>query len=170
MPAEGSSGGAAAGQVDNPLICLALLLGHHLIPSDPRQMRHELGASGAVSPGDLVRLAKRMGAKSRLGKLKIKHIPRAPAPFIAVTQSGDYFLVAAAEDARVLIQPPNEAPRVVTLDDLAEVWSGEVVYVTTRASSGAAKGKFDVSWFIPALWRYRHLLRDVLLASFALQL
>jgi hypothetical protein len=30
--------------------------------------------------------------------------------------------------------------------------------------------KFDVSWFVPALWRYRHLLRDVLIASFVLQI
>jgi ATP-binding cassette, subfamily B, bacterial HlyB/CyaB len=169
MAAVGGSGAGVEAGTDDALVGLSLLLGHHLIPADPKQMRHELGASGEASLGDLVRLAKRMGARSRLGKLKLKDIPRAPAPFIAVLRNGDTILLAAAEGDRVLIQSPNEAPRVMTLEDLAPVWSGEVVYVTTRASGGGARGKFDVSWFVPALWRYRHLLRDVLLASFVLQ-
>ena len=33
-----------------------------------------------------------------------------------------------------------------------------------------ARRAFDVSWFIPALVRYRHILRDVLIASFFLQI
>lgn len=158
-----------ANRIDGGVICLALLLGHHQIPADPVQLQFELGSGTPANSGDLVRLAKRLGARARLGRLKLKNISRAPAPFIAKNLDGRYFLVGAIDGDRALVQAPSEPPKVLTLDELSQHWSGEVVYVTTRAVGGAL-GKFDVSWFVPALWRYRHLIRDVLLASLVLQL
>jgi subfamily B ATP-binding cassette protein HlyB/CyaB len=49
-------------------------------------------------------------------------------------------------------------------------FSGVLVLMTTRERIAGASRAFDVSWFIPALVRYRHVLRDVLIASFFLQL
>lgn len=49
------------------------------------------------------------------------------------------------------------------------MWSGRAILVTTRLSV-AAQTKFDVTWFIPALVKYRWMLGDVLAASLALQL
>ncbi len=159
-----------AGTADPGLICLSLLLGHHQIAADPVQMRHDLGTNGPATLDDMVRLAKRLGAKSRLGKLAFDKIAHAPAPFICQTLDGDFLIVAAVQEGRALVQGPLTAPKVVTLEDLDRIWSGNVLYVTTRAGGSASSGKFDVSWFVPALWRYRHLLRDVLLASLVLQL
>jgi subfamily B ATP-binding cassette protein HlyB/CyaB len=42
--------------------------------------------------------------------------------------------------------------------------------MTTRERVAGTRRAFDVSWFIPALVRYRHILRDVLIASFFLQI
>lgn len=154
---------------DGGIVCLALLLGHHQIPADPVQLQFELGSHTVATPGDLVRLAKKRGARSRLGRLSLKNISRAPAPFIARAVDGRFFIVGAIDGDRVLIQAPHEPPKVLELEEFSSCWSGDVVYVTTRAGSGAF-GKFDVSWFAPALWRYRHLIRDVLLASLVLQL
>ncbi|MEY2756881.1 MAG: hypothetical protein RIR33_659 [Pseudomonadota bacterium] len=155
---------------DAGLICLSLLLGHHQIAADPVQMKHTLGGGAAATPEDLVRLARQFGAKSRLGTLTFSKIADAPAPFLTKSLEGEYQIVAAVQGEKVLVQGALGPPRIVTLDELDKSWSGNVVYVTTRAGSGAAAGKFDVSWFVPALWRYRHLLRDVLLASLVLQL
>ncbi|MEQ1784591.1 MAG: type I secretion system permease/ATPase [Hyphomonadaceae bacterium] len=138
--------------------------------ADPVQMRHDLGSSAPATAGDLVRLARRFGARSRLGKLRFSQVGRAPAPFICRTRDDRFLIVAAVQDDKALVQQSHGAPRVMSLAELDTLWSDEVVYVTTRAGGGATAGKFDVSWFIPALWRYRHLLRDVLLASLVLQL
>ena len=48
--------------------------------------------------------------------------------------------------------------------------AGELMLMTTRERMAGAAPPFDVSWFIPALVKYRAPLRDVLIASFFLQL
>ncbi len=45
-----------------------------------------------------------------------------------------------------------------------------MLLVTTRESVAGAAGRFDVTWFIPQLVRYRRLLGEVLLITFALNL
>jgi len=52
----------------------------------------------------------------------------------------------------------------------AEQWTGELILVTSRASLAGNLARFDFSWFIPSLVKYRHLLGEVLLVSLFLQL
>jgi subfamily B ATP-binding cassette protein HlyB/CyaB len=164
--------GAASGpwEADSGLACLALLLAFHQVAADADQFRHELGKAGEVEADDLVRLAKKAGVRAKRGALALADVARAPAPFIARDAEGGFFIVGGARDGKVLVQRPGHAPAMLPVDELIAGWSGEVVYVTTRAILGAGSSAFDVSWFVPALWRYRHLLRDVLLASLVLQL
>ena len=54
--------------------------------------------------------------------------------------------------------------------DFEAEFAGSLVLMTTREHIAGSERAFDVSWFIPALVRYRHILRDVLIASFALQI
>lgn len=164
---EGSSPSHAG---DTGLACLVLLLGFHQIAVDAEQLRHSLGKSGAAERDDLVRLALRAGARAKSAKLSLENISRAPTPFIARDAGGAFFVVGGVRDDQILVQHANAGAALVSLDALAESWTGDVVYITTRASLRAGADRFDVSWFVPALWRYRHLLRDVLIASFVLQL
>jgi len=92
-----------------------------------------------------------------------------PLPAIARAISGEYFLVAALRDDEILIQRVGQGAERLNTAQLGEVWAGQMVLVTTRESSGAAT-KFDVTWFIPALVKYRWMLGDVLAASLVLQL
>ncbi|MBY0565635.1 MAG: type I secretion system permease/ATPase [Hyphomonadaceae bacterium] len=160
-------GGAAD---DTGLACLVVLLGFHGLAADAANLRHALGKSGGADAEDLVRLAKDAGARSKLAHVEVDDIARAPAPFIARDKSGDFFLIAGVEDGRILVQSSRGETEFVALEAFKPRWSGEVVFVTTRAHTGVGEAAFDVTWFIPALWRYRDLLRDVLFASFVLQL
>lgn len=90
-------------------------------------------------------------------------------PALARDLSGDWFVIGGCRDGFVVIQRPGSAPEKLTTEALLAAWAGEVVLVTTRVSGGAA-AKFDVTWFIPALVKYRWMLGDVLIASLALQL
>jgi len=49
-------------------------------------------------------------------------------------------------------------------------WDGRLVLVATRAQMAAMGARFDLTWFIPAVVKYRRLFGEVLLASFFLQL
>ena len=61
-------------------------------------------------------------------------------------------------------------PTIEPIDVFASHWTGELILITSRASLAGELAKFDFSWFIPALVKYRKLLGEVLLISFVLQL
>ena len=170
MTDQDSAGiGTGVGQADSGLACLAMLLAFHQIPSAPEQLRHSLGHGEPVNEADLVALAKRLGARARSTSVDSSGLTDLPLPAIGRGDAGDFFLIAAVRDDEVLIQRPGEPAQRLPLGRLVEGWSGRVVLVTTRASAGAAM-KFDVTWFIPALVKYRWMLGDVLAASLVVQL
>jgi ATP-binding cassette, subfamily B, bacterial HlyB/CyaB len=158
---------------DNPdsgLACLCLLLGFLRIPADIAQLRHALGHGHPTSPGDLVRLAKELGVKARLRQVRTKDLPEAPLPAIVRLADDSFMLLAACRDGQALIQRPGAAPETLALSALEGLWTGETVYLATRSGLGGTARRFDVTWFIPALMRYRRLLGEVLAASLTLQL
>ena len=53
---------------------------------------------------------------------------------------------------------------------MSERFGGCALLMTSRERVAGGARKFDVSWFIPALVKYRRPLRDVIIASFFLQL
>lgn len=153
---------------DSGLICLSLILGFLQIPTDLAQLRHAVG-SASPSSSDLVRLARRLGARSQVKKVSIDRLAATPLPLIALDQSGEFFVVAGIREGIALIQPASGAPEQLSMDQLAQRWTGETVLLTTRAEAGVL-GKFDVTWFIPALVKYRGLIGEVLAASLVLQI
>lgn len=159
----------AARPVDGGLLCLATLLAFHQIPSDQMQLRHALGHGEAADETDLVLLAKRLGAKAKVTDLNLEQLGRAPLPAIAKGHNGGFFIVGGMRDDQVLVQHPGEAPAPLSVTEFERLWSGRLVLITTRIA-GASQAKFDVTWFIPALVKYRWMLGDVLAASLVLQL
>jgi subfamily B ATP-binding cassette protein HlyB/CyaB len=156
-------------EADEGLACLVLLLGFHQIGADPQQLRHALGKAEKADSGDLVRLARRLGAKAKLANLPASRLQDAPLPAIAKGRNGDFFILARVKDGEALVQWPGQPPKTLALAELSAIWAGDAVLITTRSEiPGGAK--FDVTWFIPALVRYRGLLGEVLAASLVLQL
>lgn len=155
---------------DSGLACLCLLLGFLQVPADAAQLRHSLGHTRPALPGDLVRLAKGLSVKARLRQVRVQDIASSPLPAIARLADGGFMLLAACRDGKVLTQRPGRAPESLDLASLDGLWTGEVVYLTTRSGLGGTARRFDVTWFIPALMRYRRLLGEVLAASLVLQL
>ena len=72
----------------------------------------------------------------------------------------------------ILIHDPRQdAPRRVSRQQLEQLWSGQLIVVTRRQGAGdSGSQKFDISWFIPSLIKYRRLFSEVIIASFFLQL
>jgi len=62
-------------------------------------------------------------------------------------------------------------PELVTADVLDAFWSGELILIARRTTFiDRLQQTFDIRWFIPAIFKYRRLFGEVLLASFFLQL
>lgn len=171
---------AAAERLTSALGSLKLLLNFHQIPAELDQLRHALSGAEEAGPVDLVRLAKALGAKARLASIAAERLERQPLPAIARLADGRYAIVAKVADGKVLVHAAvGQGSGTYALSDFAKLWlgdtaraaaRGDLVLLTTREAMAGSSRRFDISWFIPALVKYRHLLGQVLLASFALQI
>jgi ATP-binding cassette, subfamily B, bacterial HlyB/CyaB len=84
---------------------------------------------------------------------------------------GRYFVLAKLEGEKVLVQDPTEArPLILSREQFESAWTGQLLLFTKRANLRLSDLKFDFTWFIPAIVKYRTLLGEVLVASFFLQL
>lgn len=162
---------------DSGIIALATLLAMHRIAADPAQLRHELGHHRGANADDLVRLSRRQeGVKARVVRTKWDKLARTPLPALANGPNG-WFILGRVADGEALVQLAAAEPgmsglpiRRLTRDQFEAIWSGEIVLLTTRESIGVGGGRFDVSWFIPQIVKYRRLICEVLLITLALNL
>ena len=74
------------------------------------------------------------------------------------------------QDPVAMVAGPSSGPTIESAETFAEHWSGDLILITSRASLAGSLAKFDFSWFIPSLIKYRKLLGEVLLISFVLQI
>jgi subfamily B ATP-binding cassette protein HlyB/CyaB len=157
---------------DSALASFVLLLSFLDRAADPEQLRHVLGkGSEPIDADDLVRLAKRLDVKARRVTTSAASLGRMPLPAIAVLSDDEYVVILQSSDAKVLLFRANEErPTTLPRAEFEQRFSGTLILMTTRERVAGTQRAFDVSWFIPALVRYRHILRDVLIASFFLQL
>jgi ATP-binding cassette, subfamily B, bacterial HlyB/CyaB len=158
------------------LACFVLLAKYLQIPADPDQILHERGkGDDPFSLEDLARVSKRLGLIARVRSVAAGKVAPLPLPAIAEMEGGGAVILLKVEEAerggRLLVQRASAAqPEVWTADDFAVRFAGRVLLMTTREQMAGASRPFDISWFIPALVKYRKPLRDVLVASFFLQL
>jgi ATP-binding cassette, subfamily B, bacterial HlyB/CyaB len=158
---------------DTALACLVLLLSFLDKPVTPEHLRHELGkGSKRLDAQDVLRLAKRVqGVKARRISTRIDRLVRMPLPAIARLRDDTFLILLQVDENQALVlRPAEERPEKIALADFERLFAGELVLVTTREQIAGARRAFDVTWFIPSLIKYRHLLRDVLLASLFLQI
>ncbi|HVE53236.1 MAG TPA: type I secretion system permease/ATPase [Ramlibacter sp.] len=173
LPAPPQGPGSAA------LLALCTIARFHQVSADPATLSHQLGlqASEPVTTGDLLRAAQHLGLKAKLSTSSVDRLHLAALPALAAVRDGDdsvrWMILAQCDGQRVLVQDPSAVPSRPTIEPVAvfaDQWTGELILITSRASLAGELAKFDFSWFIPALVKYRRLLGEVLLISFFLQL
>ncbi|MDO4724696.1 MAG: type I secretion system permease/ATPase [Comamonadaceae bacterium] len=185
-----SASAAPAAPADDALQCLELVAQLHHMPLDRAQLRHQFGAVADVRT--LLLAAQAVGFKARRHRLRPERLPFIPLPAICPAADGRFFVwartapapaasaqagqaaaapgLAGAASQRMLVQWPGQAPQVLTQQEFLALGTGEAVLLTSRASYAGELARFDFSWFIPALVKYRGLLGEVLLVSLVLQL
>src|SRR6266436_2395919 len=119
----------------------------------------------------MLRCAKDLGLKVRAYRTNWSRLAKTPLPAIAALRDGGFLVVAKAAEDQVLVQSPLEPrPALMTRDELLAIWDGRIVLMTRRAGLVDLSRRFDITWFVGAMHKYRHLLGEVLIASFFLQL
>jgi len=94
-----------------------------------------------------------------------------PLPALVLARDGRHFILAKSDGKTALVlQAGAPAPTVQPLEDIAARSTGRMLLFASRASILGELARFDFSWFIPAVVRYRRLLLEVLGVSLVLQL
>ena len=172
---EGADVQPASG-LDSALACFILLAKFLGVPADPGQIAHEHGeAAGGYALEDLARIAKRLKIVARIKSAAHADLPKMPLPALAELRDGQIVILLKIdeqeEELRALVQRgDSERPEIWTGGELDGRLAGRLLLMTTREQMTGVSRPFDISWFIPALVKYRGALRDVLIGSFFLQL
>jgi subfamily B ATP-binding cassette protein HlyB/CyaB len=154
---------------DPGLEALVTLLHLQGVAADAGQIAHRLGTDKIGAP-EMLRCAKDLGLKARACRTDWSRLGSTPLPAIAALRDGGFLVVAKAAEGKVLVQSPASRPALMTRDELVSVWNGQLILMTRRAGLSDITRRFDISWFLGAIHKYRHLLSEVLVASFFLQL
>jgi len=175
-----------------PLQALCLIARLHQVAADAATLAHQLGVSASepLSSDDLLRAAKHLGLKAKLSRSSAERLSLAPLPALALMHTADNSLrvviLAQCDGQRVLFQEVSSTdaatgsagatganasrPTIEPVEVFAAQWTGQLILISSQASLAGELAKFDFSWFVPSLVKYRKLLGEVLLISFFLQL
>ena len=158
--------------MDSGLSSLLILARYHQVAADYGQLDHQFGTHGkAFGQSEIIRAARHLKLKARSSRTHWDKLDSLSLPAIAESKDGQFFVIAKMVEDEVLIQEPSApAPQKLTKEEFLELWSGDIILLSKRSLLPGTGDKFDISWFIPAILKYKHLLRDVIIASFFIQL
>jgi subfamily B ATP-binding cassette protein HlyB/CyaB len=151
------------------LNCFVLVLRILGVAVDPAQLAHRYGPQFGVS--EMLRCAKDLKIKARAVESDWHRLTKTALPAIALRHDSSFFIIAKATEAGVLFHDTlSGKAQSLSRDELATVWTGHLILMTRRAGLADLARRFDITWFLQAMHKYRRLLVEVLLASFFLQL
>ncbi len=183
--------------VDSGSYCLAVVAQVHQVAVDSKQIIHDFSRDNQpLNDVELQRAAKSIGFKSKVISCSLSELDNSVLPAIAKDKQGNYFVLAKIQQIDVpsvdeggdnsslidsseltnsqlkalILTATDKKPALVDESGLGEIWDGELILLSKRGQLLQTIREFDISWFIPAFLKYKHLFADVFLASFFLQL
>lgn len=123
-----------------------------------------------------------LGLRTGLHDVGIDGLPEIAGPCFLTVKTGEdaplsLILLLRCDGERILyVEPGAQEPREVGLAEFAPRHAGQVLQFAPESrpvedpDAPAGLKEFGFSWFVPELLKHRAIWRDVLLASFAIQL
>jgi ATP-binding cassette, subfamily B, bacterial HlyB/CyaB len=158
--------------VDTGLTCLVMLARFHNVAVSAEQLSHEYVSQGQpFGKAEILLASRKLELKAKAIKTTFERLAQTPLPAIACASDGRFFIIARLDQDKILIHNPESLrPEVLSAQQLLAMWQGELILLRSQASQAAELTRFDFTWFIPSIVKYRRLLSEVLLVSFVLQI
>jgi subfamily B ATP-binding cassette protein HlyB/CyaB len=154
---------------DPGLLVVVMLLRFHDISADAEQIRHQYGMASFGIP-EMIRCAKELGLKARAITTHWERLAKISLPAIASLRGGGFLILGKVGEGKALVQSPlSPRPEMMTQAQFEAQWDGRLVVMARRASLTELSRRFDFTWFLGAIHKYRRLLGEVVVASFFLQ-
>ena len=148
---------------------LVLMLRINGIAADAKQLLHQYGEPFGTP--EILRCAKELKFKARVVETSWDRLYKTPFPAIVERSDGTFIIVSkVTEKDAIILDPIVGRPESIDRAAFEAAWSGRLILMARRASLVNTARRFDISWFLQAMVKYRKLLGEVLIASFFLQL
>jgi len=148
--------------VSSALISLCVVAGQHQRTADPMQLARALGwdPGAPLTDEQLLIAAKELGLKAKIAHSTWDRLARHTLPVIAGLTDGGYIVLLRCDpDGHVLAGDPRASrPQPLSREQLEGLWSGKLVLIKSRLRLDNPNRPFDLSWFVPAIWKYRRIL------------
>lgn len=167
----------------DPALASFVLLAQFLgVPAEPSQIHHDRGQGDRpYTFDDLVRIAKKLELIARRKTAQVVDLAKLPFPALIALREGGTAVLLKIDDTGdsgvryMVLMPDGQRPEIWDEARAAAEFNlgdgkATLLLMTSRERIAGEKRAFDISWFIPALVKYRRALRDVLIGSFFLQL
>jgi len=155
-------------------MAVAQLASHHGVLASAAQLSHETGL-GDVPPtaDDLARSAIGIGLKARVVRdPTLKRLKTIPVPAIIKVKDGTWAVFGVETDPGLfrVIDPVTRRQLQLPIEDVLARIDRDVILIGKSAELSVEQLKFGLSWFVPALKRYRKPFVHVLVTSFFINL
>ncbi|OOF67238.1 type I secretion system permease/ATPase [Rodentibacter caecimuris] len=159
---------------DPALRGLILLAQYHDIATTEESIKYQFDIEGkGLTQTAWLLAAKSLGLKVRLLSKPISRLPYFHLPVLVWDKTeGKHFILARIDEQhhRYLIQDLTlPEPTILSEQEFKQRYRGEIIAITSRASVLGQLAKFDFTWFIPAVVKYRRILLEVIGISLVLQ-
>ncbi len=157
-PLIGSDNTAAA--------CLTMLTQHLQSPASFNLVQRYLRGQ---RPKQVVEAGEKLGLQLQQIKVSWNELPKLSFPALLHWQQQRWVVVYGVRGDRLIVADPiglSGTCEVVTKLIVEPAWDGKL----WLAELVQKQEKFGLQWFLPAVWRYRGLLWEVLVASFTVQI
>lgn len=154
---------------DPGLHAIIAMLSLNGVGASADQVRHQFGARIGVT--EILRCAKGFGLKAKTVSTTWERLAGVPMPCIGVLRDGGFLLLGKAGDDKIIVQVPDASkPTMMTRAEFEAAWDGRAILIAKRALLTDLTRRFDITWFLGAIQKYRGLLGEVLVGSLFLQL
>nr|AAA21925.1 RTX toxin [Actinobacillus pleuropneumoniae serovar 2] len=161
-------------KIDYGLHALVILAQYHNVAVNPEEVKHKFDLDGKGL--DLVAwllAAKSLELKVKRVKKSIERLPFIHLPALIWRDDGQHVILMKIDTQtnRYLIFDLEERnPKVLSAAEFHEIFQGGMILITSRASIMGQLAKFDFTWFIPAVIKYRKIFVETIIVSIFLQL
>lgn len=174
-PANGFSPENALKSAADSLLAIAQ---HHGLPQSGDKVRRGLAEAQAIGTPlaqALVSLGQEVGLKTRAATVDFAGLQALAEafPVVACLRNGNFVVVVGIKRDEnqvsvALLDPlakPANAILLVPRDVFNESWAGELLLMKREYDLLDEQQPFGLRWFVPELFRQKHLLRDVAIAA-----
>jgi ATP-binding cassette subfamily B protein len=165
--------------VNTAAACLTMAANHLQIPAQMELVQRQIRGQ---RPADVVEASEKVGLQLRRVETKWEELRQLPLPAlmqwkggtgqslpVAPAPTSHWVLVYAVRGERLILADPlnpNRTSESVPRSEVEASWDGQLWLIDLVQK----QERFSLTWFLPAVMKYRGLLMEVLLASFTLQL